>query len=70
MPTETTEQTAPTDVQLGERYTDRITGFTGVASAKAIYLHDADEVLVETLSPDGARLAEWFEYTRVQPATD
>ena len=37
-------------VELGKKYTDRISGFTGVAIARTIYLYECPRVL---LSPEG-----------------
>jgi hypothetical protein len=53
---------------LGIRYTDSVTGASGVATANAQYLHGADQTLIEGLRADGSPFAAWIESSRLATA--
>lgn len=53
---------------LGRKATDRVTGFTGTATARATYLTGCDQIKIEPLVDDtgNCRSAEWFDIDRVE----
>lgn len=65
-----------TDVRLGDRYRDPLTGFEGVATAVTFYLHACERVTLEYVK-DGEIKFESFDSPRLvhlptgdQPTTD
>lgn len=52
-------------MSLGKRYRDEITGFSGVATARTIYLHGPSSVCLETMI-DGCPVDEWFSESRLE----
>lgn len=54
--------------KLGEVGKDKITGFTGVITGVAIYLHSTArvEVTSKQLTTDGKTQMEWFDDERVE----
>lgn len=54
-----------TDVVLGDRYRDPITGFEGVATAVTFYLHACERVSLETLR-EGKPQWESFDAPRLE----
>lgn len=57
-------------VELGKAYTDTISGFTGIATARAEYLHDTDSVRLSSRElVDGEAKSEWFSVGRLKEAS-
>lgn len=55
----------PTEhAELEKSYRDRVTGFTGVATAHCEYAHAPDQVYLEN-----ADTARWFEESRLEAVT-
>lgn len=53
-------------IKLGEKVKDGITGFEGVATARAEYLYGCVRVLVESKKlKDGKPIDEWFDEQRL-----
>jgi hypothetical protein len=54
-------------IELGSKVRDRITGFEGVVTGRAQYLHGVDNALVEALTGnDGEQHSEWIAETRLE----
>jgi len=52
----------PNDILLGTEVRDKVTGFAGVAVARAIYLHGTARILIQSHElHKGKPLAVWFE---------
>jgi len=57
------------NIQFGARYRDTVTGFEGVATARAEYVHGVATVRLETLSHDArTMIEEWITEDRLEPA--
>ncbi|MCL8385535.1 hypothetical protein [Xanthobacter aminoxidans] len=56
-------------IELGATYTDRITGFSGVATGFCTYISGCNQALLSPrVSGDGAlRDAHWFDVQRLDP---
>lgn len=56
-------------VRLGDKVTDSITGFTGVATARTLYLYGCVKVCVEPVELHEGKPVEcqWFDEQRVDP---
>lgn len=57
------------EIELGKKYVDKVTGFSGIATAKADYLYDSNQVLLESLI-DGRPERHWFDVSRVDRVID
>ena len=60
-------------VELGKRYSDSISGFTGIATARTVYLYGCVRVLLtpDTLGKDGVPLeSQGFDEQRVDPSSE
>ena len=58
-------------VELGKSYTDSVTGYTGVATARVVYLHEDPRVELEGGPHDGKPVAaKWFTECRLVQATE
>ena len=58
-------------IVLGTKVSDCITGFTGIATARAEYLHDSPGVLVESFCGDGGKPTEqWISESRLDAMLD
>lgn len=57
-------------VVLGKKYRDRITGFEGIATGRALYISGCAQVLVApAVMEDGAfRESQWFDEQRLTAA--
>ena len=56
-------------IELGKTYMDTISGFTGIATARAEYLHDTDFVRRSSRElVDGEAKSEWFSVGRLAEA--
>ena len=55
-------------IQLGRKYRDKITGFTGTATGRAAYISGCSQVLLAPpVTSDGAaRDANWFDEQRLE----
>jgi hypothetical protein len=54
-------------IELGSRVSDKITGFEGVVTGRAQYLHGVDNALVEAVvGTDGKLISEWIAETRLE----
>ncbi len=55
---------------LGDRVRDKVTGFTGIAVAKTVYLYSVPKVCVEaeSLSNDCQTVEVWFAEARLDLA--
>jgi hypothetical protein len=53
-------------VTLGELYVDQPTGFTGMATARTVYLGGLVSVLLEARHPEKA-VERWFHEPRLKP---
>lgn len=53
------------EIKLGNKVKDKITGFEGIATGRAEYLHAATSILVEAPVKDGKALTSWTEATRL-----
>lgn len=55
-------------INLGARFRDRITGFTGVATGLVQYISGCNQVLLVPAAKDGNELksGEWFDVQRVE----
>lgn len=52
---------------LGKQVRDRITGFTGVATARSEYLNGCVRILVEAKeAADGKLPSDWFDEQRIE----
>jgi len=58
------KKTLQTDVRLGDRYRDPLTGFEGVATAVTFYLHACERVSLEFVK-DGEVKFETFDAPRL-----
>ena len=54
------------DVVLGNKYEDKVTGFIGVATGKAVYLYDQPFVQIEALV-DNKPESKWITIGRIKP---
>lgn len=54
-------------VKLGSKVKDSITGFTGVATARAVYLYGCVQVLVQPGKLENGKIVEshWFDEQRL-----
>lgn len=59
-----------TKVQLGSKVKDVITGFEGIATARAEYLHGMPRCLVEAPSRDGKFQEAWLEESRLETVAE
>ena len=57
---------------FGKKATDKVTGFTGVITAKALYMYGcAQYLLMPRVDKDGKRQdGEWFDEGRIEIAGD
>lgn len=46
---------------LGKKYTDSISGFTGVATAVCEYIHSCVQISLSAKSKDGGPEKHWFD---------
>lgn len=54
-------------VTLGDCYRDEVTGYEGIATARAVYLGDElPRVRLESVV-DGRPVSEWWDEPRLQP---
>lgn len=53
---------------LGQKYRDSVTGYTGVATAKTEYMYDAPSVRLTCIGKDGRPEDTWFSEGRLEPA--
>jgi hypothetical protein len=55
------------EIEMGQHYTDCITGFTGMATGLVSYLTGCDQVLIAPkVGEDGAlKDSHWFDITRL-----
>lgn len=66
-----TGQLTENNITFGASYKDIATGFTGVATAKAVYAQGTVDVQLEALSHDGKSIIkEWFDVRRLEFATN
>lgn len=55
-----------TKIELGAKYTDRITGFVGVCTGYVTYLTGCNQALLVPPAKDGALVdAQWFDEQRL-----
>lgn len=56
------------EIELGARYRDRITGFTGIATGIVRYISGCNQVLLVPAAKDGNELktGEWFDVQRAE----
>ena len=56
-------------MKLGDKVVDPITGFTGVVTGHAQYLHAQDLMLVEApvVDPGKESISHWIAATRLEP---
>lgn len=54
---------------LGSLYRDTISGYVGTATARAVYLHGAVEVLVVAETGQGDSRERWIREGRLEPTT-
>ncbi len=54
-------------VKLGEKYKDKISGFTGIATARTVFLFGCVRVLLESKKPkeDGTPIEIWCDEQRL-----
>ena len=58
-------------IVLGAKVQDCVTGFTGIATARAEYLHDSPSVRVEAFCGDGGKPVEqWISESRLDAMLD
>ncbi len=58
-------------VELGKTYTDKITGYTGEATGRAVYKDDNTQVQLEGGPHDGKPVpARWFSECRLREASE
>ena len=55
-------------IQLGDKVKDNITGFTGIANCRSIYLNGciSIQVISNKLGSDGKEIDEWFDEQRLE----
>lgn len=57
------------EIKLGSKVNDRITGFQGIVTGRAQYLHGVDTALVEaSVGTDGEKHEEWIAESRLELA--
>lgn len=55
---------------LGGTYRDRVSGFIGIATARAQYLTDSTKVLLEAnVGPAGDEKSRWVAESRLEPCS-
>ena len=58
-------------VELGKTYTDKVTGYTGEATARIVYKYDPPQAYLEGGLHDGKPVpAKWFNECRLVEADD
>jgi hypothetical protein len=59
-------------ITLGEKVTDRITGFTGVATARAEYLNGCVRIQIEPRVQEDGKLpeAQWIDEQRLTDTSE
>ena len=58
-------------IVLGSKVQDCVTGFAGIATARAEYLHDSPSVRVEAFCGDGGKPVEqWISESRLDAMLD
>lgn len=55
-------------VKLGDRYTDPITGFTGVAICRTVYLHGCARVGLQGPMDKDGKIPDWVHIDELQLA--
>jgi len=55
-------------MELGLMYRDTVTGFEGMATSRAEYLHGGPRVMLEAIRGD-KEVSRWYDETRVVCAT-
>lgn len=53
------------EVKLGERYKDKVTGFEGIATARYEFLHGCTRINLEGEAQDGEAKSEAFDAPRL-----
>ena len=53
--------------EFGTKVVDNVTGFTGIVTGRAEYMHGVPQCLVETLN-EGKPLERWFANDRLMEA--
>lgn len=53
-------------IELGKRYRDMLSGFEGVATGRAVYLHGCPKVLLEGVDSHGKPDELWFAEERIE----
>ncbi len=65
-----TEVTNPTEFKLGEELTDEVTGFTGIATMKAVYINGCENFYIEPKcdpkSTDKKEVGRWVSPIRLK----
>ncbi len=56
-------------IELGKQYTDSITGFTGIATARTVYLNGCVRVALQGKVDKDGKIAEaeWIDETQLIP---
>lgn len=57
-------------IKLGSVVTDTTTGYTGVVTARAEYLHESPRVLVEAIDTTKRPIEWWIVETRAEVISD
>jgi hypothetical protein len=60
------------EIEIGQKVTDRITGFTGVVTGKVNYISGCEQALVAPrVDKDGKLVSsEWFDVQRLDAVAD
>lgn len=58
------------DNLLGKKIVDKITGFTGTATAYSVYLDSDPLVRVESLDSTNRPVSDWIETSRLEFASE
>mgnify|MGYP001562236493 CR=1 FL=1 len=53
------------NIELGDSVLDAVTGFSGIATATAVYLYADPMILVEAPAKDGKLNSEWISERRL-----
>lgn len=60
-------------IEMGKKYRDAVSGFTGIVTAQISYLHDTPQkqLTPDHLASDGTLIqSQWFDDARLEPVSE